>query len=170
MRKLLTATLVSAALAAFGLTTAATAQPYTAKGWKDKLETVKQRGFEFLGNQLVARGDGAADDLKEKRVFIDEDGFSHLHVQQTYQGIPIFGGEAIVHLKANDEVFAFTDTFKNKVNLASLEASFDGDTAAKLAVDAFGCADCLTDAPVVDMWILREGKRDAGNLDACSVC
>ena len=43
----------------------------------------------------------------------------HTHVQQTHNGVPVFGGEAIVHLNANneEEAEAATDNLIAGVNV-----------------------------------------------------
>jgi Zn-dependent metalloprotease len=133
--------------------------PLCEKGWQDRLEIVRQRGFEHLQTKT---GDGFRNgfELKEKRAFFDEQGFAHLHVQETFAGIPVFGSEAIVHMTDAGDFTALTDELKNEINVDNLLPSLDAVTAAKLAVENFGCSDCLTAAPEVDVWILPGGKRD----------
>jgi thermolysin len=158
MRKLIPLCLFAAAF--FAVQTVTATPPLSDKGWQDKLETAKQRGLEFLQTRSSNLAASPFEEFKTRRVFADEAGLAHLHVQQAFNGVPIFGAEAIVHFDDNNEVAALTDELKPAFRVVNTIPSFDVKTAADLATDIYGCAECLTAAPEVDLWILPGGKRD----------
>ncbi len=51
-------------------------------------------------------------ELSITRQGMDNQGKKHFHYQQTYRGIPIWGREAAVHLRANDSVYLFQGTYE----------------------------------------------------------
>jgi thermolysin len=158
MRKLMTLCLFAAAM--FAVQTATATPPLSDKGWQDRLEKARERGFEFLQTRRANLAGSPFEEFKTRRVFADEEGLAHLHVQQAFNGVPIFGAEAIVHFDDNNEVADLTDDLKSAFRNVNTIPSFDGKTAADLATDIYGCAECLTAAPEVDLWILPGGKRD----------
>src|SRR3712207_2908688 len=125
MRNLLTLALVSAVVSLLCLT-AATAQPFSARGWQDKLDSIEQRGLGLLRARAAARGiNNSADEFKTKRVFIDEENLSHVHVQQTFQDVPVFGAEAIVHMTSDGDLFAMSDDLSSEPRLVNTIPSLD---------------------------------------------
>ncbi|MBC7797643.1 MAG: peptidase M4 family protein [Pyrinomonadaceae bacterium] len=162
MRKLLTLGLLGTASAVLclSLTAHTAAQSLAANQKQEKLALAEQRGLDFLQSRSGSLNLRAVDEFRTKRVFVDEDGVSHLHVQQTYLGVPVFGGEAIVHLQDDGAVSAFTDTTTSNIKLATVVPSFDGNLAAEKAIAAYGCGDCLTAPAQTDLFVLRRGKRD----------
>jgi Zn-dependent metalloprotease len=158
MRKLMALCLFAAVAIAAQPATAT--PPLSEKGWQDKLETARQRGYEFLQNRINLHEIPSVEELKTKRLFADEQGQAHLHVQQTLNGVPVFGAEAIVHFNDNNEVSTMTDDLVSVRPIGTIP-SLNQKAAAELAVDYYGCADCLTDAPVVDLWILPGNKKDS---------
>jgi thermolysin len=158
MRKLMALCLSAAAI--FAAQTATATPPLSEKGWQDKLETAKQRGYDFLKTRRGENSFSAGEEFKTNRIFADEEGLAHLHVQQTIAGVPVFGAEAIVHFDKNDAVAAFTDHLKEDSSLVNVIPSFDENLAVNLATDVYGCADCLTAEPEVDLWVLPGKKAD----------
>ncbi|HYP49624.1 MAG TPA: hypothetical protein VEQ34_01690, partial [Pyrinomonadaceae bacterium] len=145
----------------FAVQTATATPPLSDKGWQDRLETARQRGLEFLqarrSSNLAA---SPFEEFKTRRIFADEEGLAHLHVQQALNGVPVFGAEAIVHFNDNNEVAAMTDDLKSAFRVVNTIPSYDEKLAAAFATDIYGCAKCLTAAPEVDLWILPGGKTD----------
>jgi Zn-dependent metalloprotease len=109
---------------------------------------------------LAARNGAAPGDLVTKRVDVDEQKMAHNRLQQTVRGVPVWGGEAIVHLKSGGDLYTVTDNLVPNVRLASARPSVSKDAAIDFAVAAYGCRDCLTAAPVADLWALRTAGRD----------
>ena len=119
-----------------------------------------------LQRKLTGKGI-APNDVKTKRVFEDQDKTErvHTHVQQTHNGVPVFGGEAIVHLDTINEVEAQPTTDDLIPNIVvSTDPALTADyaiTAAKAHYkEKKGCDDCLTDAPKAGLWVLRHEGSD----------
>ncbi|MFY9224617.1 MAG: M4 family metallopeptidase, partial [Blastocatellia bacterium] len=100
-----------------------------------------------------------SEDLKEKNIFVDELAMAHTKFQQTHQGIPVFGGETIVHLNADGSLFTITDSLVDKINVDT-NATISEQEAIEKAIKIFGCNDCLTKEPKVDMFILQRKSKD----------
>ncbi|HEX8844598.1 MAG TPA: M4 family metallopeptidase [Pyrinomonadaceae bacterium] len=132
----------------------------------DKLARAEAVSLMRLQRRLARKGI-ASNDVKALRVFEDKDwkDRAHTHVQQTHNGVPVFGGEAIVHLDTVNEVEAepTTDTLVPNVNIAT-DPTLTADYAIAAAKDKYkekkGCDDCLTDAPKADLWVLRHEGID----------
>src|SRR5690349_17544264 len=76
-------------------------------------------GHPYLTQMLKDKGNtDAAASFEEKRVVADELSMVHVHVRQTFGGIPVWGGEAIVHMDRSGQIAAVTDDFIAKVKPA----------------------------------------------------
>jgi len=127
-------------------------------GSDEELKQALQISRDVLSARLQPMGIDP-NDLEVKRSFVDDLQMAHTHLQQTLGGVPVFGGEAIVHLSSSGKLFAVTDSLLRNVNV-NLEASYTSDEAVDLAVGAYGCESCLTAEPEVDLWVLRQDGRD----------
>jgi Zn-dependent metalloprotease len=132
----------------------------------DKLARAEAISLLRLQRKLSRKGI-APNDVKTLRVFEDQDraGRAHTHVRQTHNGVPVFGGEAIVHLDTINEVEAepTTDTLISNITVSTdpaLTAEFAISAAKARYKEKKGCDDCLTDAPVADLWVLRHEGVD----------
>lgn len=119
-----------------------------------------------IQNRLARKGI-AANDVKTLRVFGDKDkaNRAHTHFQQTYKGIPVFGGQAIVHLDTLNEVEAVPttdDLIENvDVNTTPNLSTDDAIGAAKGRYkERKGCDDCFTDPAKAELWVLRHDGAD----------
>jgi Zn-dependent metalloprotease len=123
----------------------------------------REIALQRLEERLAARGIDARRDLEVIRAETDDLAMSHVRVQQTVKGVPVFGGQAIVHLDADGETFAVTDDLVGDIDRAlDTTPSLDAREAAEIVVNDYTCPTCLTAEPAVDLWVLRRGedKRD----------
>jgi Zn-dependent metalloprotease len=132
----------------------------------DKLARAEAVSKMRLQKRLARKGI-APNDVKTLRVFEDPDRADrvHTHVQQTHNGVPVFGGEAIVHLDTLNEVEAVptTDTLVEGVDVNTVPnlTLNDAIKAAKLKYkEKKGCDDCFTDPAKAALWILRHEGVD----------
>jgi Zn-dependent metalloprotease len=132
----------------------------------DKLARAEAASLARLQDKLARKGI-AAGDVKTLRVFEDKDRAErvHTHVQQTHNGIPVFGGQAIVHLNAvkGAEAEPMTDNLVEGVAVntnASLTAAEAIAAAKGKYKEKKGCDNCLTGAPKADLWVLRHEGVD----------
>jgi Zn-dependent metalloprotease len=82
-----------------------------------------------LATRAYQLGLGARTDFALKNVHSDELGEDHVRVHQTYQGVRVFGGEAIVHFR-NGRVRAVTDDLKRGLALSVLPTLQKGEALA----------------------------------------
>lgn len=100
-----------------------------------------------------------AGELQVSRVLIDNEGRAHARLAQTFGGIPVFEGEAIVQLGKDGKFDTVTDRFVRDVNV-NLVPSISEKEAVEIAVNEFGGADMLVGQPKVDMQIVRDRLGD----------
>jgi Zn-dependent metalloprotease len=68
-------------------------------------------------------------ELSLTRQGMDKQGKKHFHYQQTYRGIPIWGREAAVHLRANDSVYLFQGIYEPSPRDLNTEPDISSDEA-----------------------------------------
>ena len=116
-------------------------------------------GRPYLQQLLKDKGNtDPTDSFEQKRVVTDDQ--VHVHVRQTRGGVPVWGGEAIVHLGRDGQVTGITDDFLAKVNVQSLGLrSVSAQQAISTAMQVAGISDKdLSVPPAADQWIFRQGK------------
>lgn len=114
---------------------------------------------DYLEGRLADYGIDDVDDLHVMRNVIDDARMAHTRFRQTVEGVPVWGGEAIVHLNPDTSLFAFTDNLVPNVQV-NTRPSLKRAEGIDAAVRAYGCGDCLTEAPVGDLWVLRHEDVD----------
>jgi Zn-dependent metalloprotease len=132
----------------------------------EKLARAEAASLRRLQKKLAGKGI-AAGDVKTLRVFEDGNKVDrvHTHVQQLHNGVPVFGGQAIVHLNSADETEfrAATDNLVEgvAVNTTPSLTAADAVAAAKGKYkEKKGCDTCLTGTPTADLWVLRHEGVD----------
>jgi Zn-dependent metalloprotease len=130
----------------------------------DKSADKLARSKEIAHGVIASRADkhgirDAKRELKATRAFTDDQAKTHTRFQQTVNDIPVFGGEAIVHLNPDDSVFAVTDDLVDNVAVDT-EPYRTVDEAVRTAISSLGCEACLTAPPAADLQILRHGGND----------
>jgi len=134
-------------------------KPVFGAGGQDEIETAKNISLDVLRGRRTLRATSGADDYKVKKVSIDELKMAHTRVQQTVNDVPVWEGEAIVHLNSDGSTAAITDDLKDQVAV-STQANFDDKEAVRFAKTFYKGSKRLTEEPAVDMWIFRAADRD----------
>ncbi|CAN5577986.1 hypothetical protein BH10ACI2_BH10ACI2_23130 [soil metagenome] len=149
------------ALFVFGIVTktAEANKAVFATGSDDELETAKKISFDILRSRATRRAVGNTDEFTAKRVEIDDLKMAHTHVQQKIGGVPVWEGEAIVHLRPDGQLSLVTDELKEGIAI-NTKPNFKERQAIRLACSDFINCDGLTDAPTADLWIYRGEDRD----------
>ena len=129
-------------------------------GSQDELENAKQISIEILRGQATSRAIGNVDEYQISKVEIDELRMAHTRVRQTINGVPVWEGEAIVHLKADGTLSTITDNLKENLSIASTEPNFSEKQAINYAINADTSLAKLTEKPTVDTWIYRGETQD----------
>ncbi len=121
-------------------------------------ERVKQISLGFLQDGLASRSINA-DDLNILSVNYDDLNMAHTKVRQTVSGIPVWEGEAIVHLKSDGTLRSITDDLKDNISV-NTQPNFDTEEAVKIANTMYEGAAELTETPRTELWIFRGKARD----------
>ncbi|MBI4852671.1 MAG: peptidase M4 family protein [Acidobacteria bacterium] len=129
------------------------------KGTQQELNLAKSMSYEYLANYASSHGIDSAKDLKVSNVFIDDLSMAHTKMQQTVNGVPVFGGETIVHLNSDGSLFNITDSLVSKVSV-NTQPTLTNTEALNKATELYGCSDCLTAEPKIDMFVLRRKGKD----------
>ncbi len=94
---------------------------------------------------------GTANDLVVKSTDVDPSGRFHARVQQTLRGVPVWGGQAIAHLRPDGTLEEVTDELARNVAV-STTPKLTADQAAAAAEATLKCATkCTTGAPKVEL-------------------
>lgn len=100
-----------------------------------------------------------AGELTISRVLIDEEGRAHARLGQTFGGVPVFEGEAIVQLGKDGKFDTVNDHFVRDVKV-NIVPTISEKEALEIALNEFGGADMLVGTPKVDMQIIRDRMGD----------
>lgn len=129
------------------------------KGTQDELERAREISLGFLRDKASQRAIGNPDEYKVMVVEIDDLRMAHTRVQQTVDGIPVWEGEAIVHLKQNGEIFSFTDNLREGISV-NTKANFSAEEALRIVNTLYKGAADQTEKPTIEMYIYRGEDRD----------
>jgi len=129
-------------------------------GAQDELETAKRISLEILREQAGQRAIGNIDEYQISKVEIDELRMAHTKVRQTVGGVPVWEGEAIVHLKADGSLSTITDGLKENLSVMSTQPVFGEKDAVNYAINQDASLAKLTDKPMVEMYVYRGETRD----------
>ena len=112
------------------------------------LQQLKAQRPEFLQG---------AGELSFKRALVDERGQKHERLSQNFRGVPVFGAQAIVHMKADGSIDSITDRLARDLKVDTTPA-LRSDEATNRAVSMVGGASLLGAAPKTDLQILPSEK------------
>ncbi len=128
-------------------------------GDDDARELARQISLDILRGRAAQSAIGNPDEYVAKRVEIDELKMAHSHFQQYINGLPVWEGEAIVHLKQDGTLSLITDELKENVVVAT-EPSFSKGEAIEFAQNIYRVSGQTSTRPQVDLWIFRGEDRD----------
>jgi thermolysin len=129
-------------------------------GAPGNLEWAKQKSLDILRDRALSRAIGSVDDFEVMRVETDDTQIVHTRVRQALGGVPVWEGEAIVHLRQNGGLFTITDDLKENVSV-NTQANLTPDDAIAAAEGYYKPgAGSLTAKPKADIWIYRAEDRD----------
>ena len=129
-------------------------------GSEEELNLAEDLAYEQMEQADSPALLAAVEDLRTLKVNVDIVDMAHTRVQQLSGGVPVWGGEAIVHLTPEGALAGFTDDFVPNVVVDSTP-EYDADEAIDLAVSAYpGGWDNLSGDPLADLWVLRHEGVD----------
>ncbi|MBP6003936.1 MAG: M4 family metallopeptidase [Pyrinomonadaceae bacterium] len=162
MKKLLgLLTVVVVALVVFGIVSkrADANKTVFSNGSQDDIDLAKQISLDILRDRASRSAIGNPDEYQIQKVEIDELRMAHTRVRQTVGGIPVWEGEAIVHLKSDGTLSTITDSLKEAVSV-NTTPNFSEKEALRFATSAYSGKAKITDSPQIEMFIYRGGERD----------
>jgi bacillolysin len=134
------------------------------KGSADEIEKAKQKSLSVIKDKAARRGITNDNDFKVKKVEIDKLSMAHTRFQQTVDDVPVWEGEAIVHLNPDGELKSVTDDLKQGLAV-STQPNFSAAEALNFARSFAGLSDSLrskssNEPTKIDLWIYRAADRD----------
>ncbi len=98
-------------------------------------------------------------DLNAQSVEFDDLNMAHTKVRQTVAGVPVWEGEAIVHIQGDGTLRSITNELKDNI-IVNPQPGIDAEEAIKIARNMYDGSLGLTAEPAADMWIFRSDDRD----------
>lgn len=139
---------------------AGASKPIFQKGAQDGLERAKQISLNILRDTASRRAIGSVDEFQIQKVEIDDLGMAHTRVRQTIGGVPVWEGEAIVHLKNDGELSTVTDELKENL-LVNTEPAISEKEAFDIAVNSYrGKAELGGGDSKIQLYVYRAQDRD----------
>ncbi|MFF8727505.1 M4 family metallopeptidase [Streptomyces sp. NPDC015171] len=89
----------------------------------------------------TALGLAPAQDTSVRDVIVDKDGTQHVRYDRTYRGLPVLGGDFVVHLAADGAYRGADRATRRKVSVPSVTPEVSAPKAARLALNALRAAD-----------------------------
>jgi Zn-dependent metalloprotease len=129
------------------------------KGSVDELENAKQISLGILRDRSARSAIGNVDEFRVTKVEIDSLKMAHTKVQQTVGDVPVWEGEAIVHLKADGSLSTVTDALHERI-VVNMEPSLTKEDAISAATGNYAGEAKITESSKVDMWVFRGEDRD----------
>ncbi|NMO15092.1 peptidase M4 [Pyxidicoccus fallax] len=104
--------------------------------------------FRLRGNDLVFR-----------KQSLDEQGHRHLRFRQHHQGLPVIGGELVVHVDSQGLVYAANGSARGGPT-ASTDVKVAPEVAAKVAVSGSRAEPAFVDGPAERVFLRPEGEKE----------
>src|SRR5258705_1712841 len=101
-----------------------------------EVAVARDRGLRHFQERAIQEGLTGPSDVAVVHADVDRLSMAHTRVQQSYRGVRGFGGEAIVHFRADGEGFGETNDFRPNVHgdVTPTDQSGAGIAVAKTAV------------------------------------
>jgi len=149
------------AVFAFGLFMNKTnaSKPVFNAGTQDELENAKQISLGVLRDRAAQRAVGNVDEFQVEKVEVDNLKMAHTRVRQTVGGVPVWEGEAIVHLNQDGSLATVTDELKELINI-NTQPNLSAKEAVAIVLDSYRGRAKLTEEPTADLWVYRAVDRD----------
>jgi len=128
-------------------------------GSQDELDNAKRISLDILRYRAAQRAIGNVDEYQIQKVEIDELRMAHTRVRQTVNGVPVWEGEAIVHLDADGRMTTITDDLKESVAV-NTKPNFSEKEAAMFAMNAYSGSAQITGASQIALYVYRSTDRD----------
>ncbi|MFI6353377.1 M4 family metallopeptidase [Streptomyces sp. NPDC050743] len=102
--------------------------------------TAIQNAASALLAHAASLGLTSAEDTSVRDVVVDKDGTQHVRYDRTYHGLPVLGGDFVVHLTPDGAYRSANRATRGTISLASILPKISAPKAADLAVNALRAA------------------------------
>ncbi|MFF4381276.1 M4 family metallopeptidase [Kitasatospora sp. NPDC001547] len=143
---------VAAAVAVVAALAGATVPAATASAATGPREAAISQARANVAHNATVFGFGTGQDLVLKDVVLDADGASHVRFDRTYQGLPVVGGDLVVHQDAKGRL---KDSSRAAAHDAAVKSTVPKVTAQSGAAGALAAAPGVQDAvstPELVVW------------------
>lgn len=154
--------IAAGALVVFGVVVSKTTDANAAifgVGSQDERDIAKRISLDILRDRAASRPIGSVDEYEVKSVDIDQLRMAHTKVRQTHGGIPVWEGEAIVHLNPDGSLARITDDLREGINV-NTTPNFSDKEALRIVLSTYDRGAKQTDAPMIEMFVYRGDVRD----------
>ncbi|MEW6362691.1 MAG: M4 family metallopeptidase [Pyrinomonadaceae bacterium] len=152
---------VMAAISIFSIVSKKTdaTSPLFGIGKSDEREVAKAISLGILRDRAAQRAIGDVAEYKVRDVVIDELKMAHTKFQQVIGGVPVWEGEAIVHLKSDGSLSLITDSLKEGIAVDTTP-NLSADDALEIARRTNRGPRLMTDPAIIELYIFRGEDRD----------
>lgn len=133
-------------------------EPLFETGSDQELALVQDLTWDFLATKAPSLGLDLQD-FQAIKVWTDDLGMAHTRLAQRYQGVPVFGAQAIVHFGPDGALQSFTDSLQRDIQVDTSPA-YTAEEALDIAVYDFGGYELLTADPEIELVVLRHENVD----------
>ncbi|MCA9569505.1 MAG: M4 family metallopeptidase [Myxococcales bacterium] len=99
-------------------------------------------------------------ELWTEKVHIDALSTAHVKITQSVGGVPVFGGESIVHVKPNGVVSAVSDSLVRDIAVTDALANYTDEESIEAAVELTGGWADVTNMPHAKLLVVRHEGED----------
>ncbi len=146
--------LVTGALAA-GLPTLPQARLATLRAQQDSRESLAMQQLRSTSASLGLDSDSS---FVSQRVSTDAFGMLHVHVRQAYKGVPVWGGDAILHSDSENQPMPMTDKLVRGLDLA-VSPALQASEALAIASRDMGPKGSFAYTPTQDLVVVPRIQR-----------
>ncbi len=122
-----------------------------------QVEDWSRIALEEIAPDLLPTTDG---ELLESGFAIDGQSIGHCRYRQDYQGVPVFGGQAVVHVWPDGRLRGITNDLLLDIDVATTPSVPQEDAVEQAIQESITNGDLLTADPRVDLWVLRRPDGD----------
>lgn len=129
---------------------------------KSKEDRARESSRPLFAESLQRhRNHGGGHGFAESKVQTDSLGMTHVRVRQTFEGVPVWGAEAIAHVNADDSIASLTDSFVDEVSPgAGTRPAVSKERAVAEARQASNAPNAPVDGDP-SLWIVRHEGGDS---------
>lgn len=114
--------------------------------------------LQSLQSASASLGLTAGSAFQAQRVNTDPYGILHVHVHQTYKGVSVWGGDAILHTDAQNHPLPMTDKLVRGLNLAVTPA-LEPSEALAIAARDMAAKDAFSSSPATELVVVPRTQR-----------